>query len=64
VGACEGFGHLGVKGSSVTGFALVFVVAARMDALGFNVLTVKHDHMGILVIHPDNGVKSTHKNPS
>jgi hypothetical protein len=57
-------GHIGIKGRRVIGLALVFVVAARMDALGFNVLTVKHDHMGFLVIHPDNGVKSTHKNPS
>ena len=56
--------RLGNAQGETTGFALVFVVAARMDALGFIVLTVKHDHMGILVIHPDNGVKSTHKNPS
>ena len=56
-------GHLGVKGSHVTGLALVFVVAARLDALGFNVLTVKHDHMGFLVVYPDDGVKSTHENP-
>jgi uncharacterized membrane protein len=55
--------YFGVKGSSVTGFTLVFVVAARMDALGFNVLTVKHHNMGFLVVHTDHGVKSTHENP-
>ena len=53
-------GYLDVKGSSVTGFALVFVVAARMDALGFYVLTVKHEHMGFLVVHPDDGVTVRH----
>jgi len=35
-----------------------FVVAARFDALCFNVFTIKHHHMGFAVIDPDNGVKS------
>ena len=61
--AHQRFDHLGVKGSRVTGLALVFVVAASLDALGLNVLMVKHDHMGFLMVQPDHSVKSAHENP-
>jgi hypothetical protein len=61
--ARQRFGHFGVKGRRVTALALVFVVAARQDALGIYMLTIKHDHMGFLVVHPDYGVKSAHQNP-
>jgi hypothetical protein len=38
----------------------MFVVCARFDALCFNMLAVKHQHMGFLVVEPHNGVKSGH----
>jgi hypothetical protein len=38
----------------------VLVVAARFDALAFHVLAVKHQHVGFLVVHPNNSVKSGH----
>ena len=39
-------------------FALVAVGAARLDALGLHVLVVEYQHMGGLVVHPNDGVKS------
>jgi hypothetical protein len=59
--ARQRFGHLGIKGCSVTCYAWVFVVAARLDALGLHVFTVEHDDMGLLVVHPDHSVKSAHQ---
>jgi hypothetical protein len=59
--ANQGFGNVGVKGGRVQWFALVLVEAARFDALCLGMFAVKHQHMGFLVIHPNDGVKSGHR---
>ena len=40
--------------------ALVAVVAAGTDALRFYMFAVKHQHMGFLVVYPDDGVVGGH----
>jgi hypothetical protein len=42
------------------GFALVFMVASRLDALGLHMVMVKLHDVGFLVIDPHDGVKSRH----
>jgi hypothetical protein len=42
------------------GFALVLMVAARLNALGLHMVMVKQHDVGFLVIDPNNGVKSSH----
>jgi hypothetical protein len=36
------------------------VVAARCDALCLDMLTVKHQDVGFMVVHPDDGVEGAH----
>lgn len=55
-------GDVSKEGAVVARFALVFVVAAGLDALCLDMLLVEHHHMGFGVVHPDNGVKCAHKN--
>ena len=40
--------------------ALVAVVTAGTDALRFYMFAVKHQHMGFLVVYPDDGVVGGH----
>jgi hypothetical protein len=56
----QGVGHVAEQGAQVDPFALVFVVTARANALGFHMRFVEHGDMGFGVIDPDNGVKSRH----
>jgi hypothetical protein len=55
-GLCNRMKELG----AVFTFALVLVVAARLDALRLNMLPVKHQDVGLRLVHPDKGVKSAH----
>jgi hypothetical protein len=40
--------------------AVVAVVAAGTDAVRFYMFAVKHQHMGFLVVYPDDGVVGGH----
>ena len=59
----QGLGGFFKQLTQVNGLALVFVVRARFDALRHDVLSVKHEHMGFLVVDPNNGVVSGHGFP-
>jgi hypothetical protein len=60
VRAFKGLGNVCVQMRNFVGLALVLVMAARFNALALHVFTVKHQHVGFLVVHPNNGVKSAH----
>ena len=58
--ACQCSCHLAKQTDRFMGFALVLMVAARLDALGLHMVMVKLHDVGFLVIDPNDGVKSRH----
>jgi hypothetical protein len=57
---CQCSCYLAKSTGCVVGFALVLMVAARLNALGLHMVMVKQHDVGFLVIDPNNGVKSSH----